>query len=73
MPFFLVIMLALGCASASDFEKSGVSQQQANEDRARCSNYATSNNWGYTGIIGRNRWISLYENCMVGEGYQAVR
>jgi hypothetical protein len=62
-----------GCVdTVHQFSNPDVSEKQFRIDKANCINYAETNNWGYANnIAGVNRWISLYENCMISKGYIA--
>jgi hypothetical protein len=39
-------------------------------DVAACELLAEDANWGYSGIRGNNRYVRLYDNCMLAKGYE---
>jgi hypothetical protein len=66
----LVLTLSVGCAKQANFVGRGIPQAQMDRDVANCENYAEAQNWGYEGIKGNNRYVRLYNNCMLGKGYE---
>jgi hypothetical protein len=66
----LVLSLSFGCAEPAHFVGRGIPQSRMNRDVAACENYAETNNWGYQGIAGRNRFVRIYNNCMLEKGYE---
>lgn len=69
----LALALALlgGCAQTGAFRgPPGMTQAQMSRDVAACELLAEDANWGYSGIRGNNRYVRLYDNCMLAKGYE---